>query len=366
MPGVHTGVDGHEQAPQVHVDELHVCDPYVLHACVAFGAQAPCPAQPLLCHPPIALHVCVSVPQLPQPIGYTWPGAQTPLHVPLAHVWPLHGVWSVCVPPTHVHGALLTASHPVCPGAQLPAHAPVDGLHVEPEHACAAAVCTPPTHVHGVFDDVKQPTDPVAQLPAHDPAVHVAPVQGVPGVCVPLTHVQGVLALHPTSPGAHPASASRPPESRSVPASTGVVASRPPSGSGAASRPPSGAAASGPSPSPGIEASDVSSTEKPPSSDVQPVPTRAATRAAGTRRVARVRGRGTRGFLGVGSAAALGRRCHLIAEGDRTCPIGITVRPEELEALIWPDVARGPGSPVTASERPDGPDGAEAQDRDDV
>jgi hypothetical protein len=39
-PGVHTGDDVHEHAPQAQLDE-HVSVPYVLHDCVAFGAQAP-------------------------------------------------------------------------------------------------------------------------------------------------------------------------------------------------------------------------------------------------------------------------------------------------------------------------------------
>jgi hypothetical protein len=37
----------------------------VLHACVAFGAHAPCPAHVPATHWPQASHVSVSVPQLP-------------------------------------------------------------------------------------------------------------------------------------------------------------------------------------------------------------------------------------------------------------------------------------------------------------
>jgi hypothetical protein len=69
-PGEHTGIDPHEHEPHAQL-MLHVSLPYVLHACVALGAHAPCPTQlPLVCQVPLVLHVCVSVPQLPQAAGW--------------------------------------------------------------------------------------------------------------------------------------------------------------------------------------------------------------------------------------------------------------------------------------------------------
>ena len=44
---------------------------------------------PLVCQVPLALHVCVSVPQLPQATGFIPPGAHTPVHTPETHVWPV-------------------------------------------------------------------------------------------------------------------------------------------------------------------------------------------------------------------------------------------------------------------------------------
>ena len=40
VPGVHTGADGQEHGSQPQ-DVLHVCVPYVLHACVVFTAHDP-------------------------------------------------------------------------------------------------------------------------------------------------------------------------------------------------------------------------------------------------------------------------------------------------------------------------------------
>ncbi len=84
--GTHTGPDGHEQGPHAQL-VVQVSVPYVLHDCVPFGAQAPCPVQvPLVCQVPVALHVCVSVPQLPHATGFVWPDAHTPVHAPDTHV----------------------------------------------------------------------------------------------------------------------------------------------------------------------------------------------------------------------------------------------------------------------------------------
>jgi hypothetical protein len=85
--GVHTGVAAQEHASHAHVPE-QVCVPYVLQSCIAPVEHTPWPAHvPLVCHMPLVLQVCVSVPQLPQVTGSVCPGAQTPAHAPLTHVW---------------------------------------------------------------------------------------------------------------------------------------------------------------------------------------------------------------------------------------------------------------------------------------
>jgi hypothetical protein len=66
-----------------------------LQLCVAFAVQAPPLVHvPLVCQAPLALQVCVSVPQLPQATGLVWPGPHTPVHFPVpvpdTHVWLLH------------------------------------------------------------------------------------------------------------------------------------------------------------------------------------------------------------------------------------------------------------------------------------
>jgi hypothetical protein len=58
-----------------------------LQACEVFGAHAPAFEQvPLVCHAPLGLQVCVSVPQLPQGTGLVCPGAQVPVHAPFTQV----------------------------------------------------------------------------------------------------------------------------------------------------------------------------------------------------------------------------------------------------------------------------------------
>ena len=82
VPGVHTGLSGHEQLPNEQL-ALHVIVPYVLHDWVALGAHSPCPRHvPLSCHVPVASHVCVSVPQLLHATGFVAPGLQDPVHLP--------------------------------------------------------------------------------------------------------------------------------------------------------------------------------------------------------------------------------------------------------------------------------------------
>jgi hypothetical protein len=122
LPGVHAGAGPHEQLPQEQVD-VHDCVPYVLHICVPFGAHAPWPMHPPVCHVPLALHVCVSVPQLPQGIGLVCAGAHVPVHAPPTHVWFEH---DSAVP----HCPLPQVSTPfpeqrVCPDVHAPASAPL-------------------------------------------------------------------------------------------------------------------------------------------------------------------------------------------------------------------------------------------------
>lgn len=80
-PGVQAGVAApHEHVPHAQAD-VQDCFPYVLHACDELGAHAPWPEQvPPDCHAPLALHVWVSVPQLPHATGLVWPGAHAPVH----------------------------------------------------------------------------------------------------------------------------------------------------------------------------------------------------------------------------------------------------------------------------------------------
>jgi hypothetical protein len=81
--GTHAGA---EQEHALQQPELHVCVPYVLQLCPASGAHGPSPAQLAPSQVPLALHVWVTVPQLPQAIGFVWSGAQTPSHSPETQV----------------------------------------------------------------------------------------------------------------------------------------------------------------------------------------------------------------------------------------------------------------------------------------
>ena len=103
---VHTDADAHEHEPHWH-EALHVWVPYVLHVCVLFG-EHPWPAHmPLGCHAPVALHVWVSVPQLPHSTGFVCPGPHTPAQAPAVQVWlDPHAapVFCQCPVPSHVCG----------------------------------------------------------------------------------------------------------------------------------------------------------------------------------------------------------------------------------------------------------------------
>jgi hypothetical protein len=77
--------------PQAQV-VVHVCVPYVLQDCVPFAAHTPWLVQLPSCQVPLALHVWVLVPQLPQATpGFVCPGAHMPWHDPETHVWLTHG-----------------------------------------------------------------------------------------------------------------------------------------------------------------------------------------------------------------------------------------------------------------------------------
>jgi hypothetical protein len=173
-PGTHAGVAlAHEHALHWQLAP-HVCEPYVLHGCVAPAAHGPEPAHvPLVCHAPAGPHVCVSVPQLPHATGLLWPGAHMPVHAPATHVWSLQAMaapqWpvpsQVCTPlpehcvapaglhgPTHwpamhaplVHGeAALQAVQPSTPATQvctlLPEHCVAPPLHASTHAASGPA-----------------------------------------------------------------------------------------------------------------------------------------------------------------------------------------------------------------------------------
>jgi hypothetical protein len=90
---------------------------------VAVGEHVPCPEHVALCQLPLPVQVCVSVPQLPQATELVWPGAQTPVHVPLTHVWFVHRTG---VPHSSLESQVwaLLPEHSFCPDVQAPMHTP--------------------------------------------------------------------------------------------------------------------------------------------------------------------------------------------------------------------------------------------------
>ena len=93
---------------------------------------------PLVFQVPVAVHVCVSVPQLPHANGSVWVGAQTPVHTPGGR-----HVWLAQAPPTHWPHVLQ-----VC--AALPEHCAAAGVHTgtdgheqAPQVQVAWQVCVP-------------------------------------------------------------------------------------------------------------------------------------------------------------------------------------------------------------------------------
>ena len=123
-PGVHTGAAPHEQVPHAHVD-VHICMPYELHACVPPGVHGPCAEQvPLGFQAPLALHVWVSVPQLPHGTGLVCPGAHGPVHTPLTQVWFEHASGVPHCPLSHACTPL--PEHCTCPAVHEPVHTPAE------------------------------------------------------------------------------------------------------------------------------------------------------------------------------------------------------------------------------------------------
>jgi hypothetical protein len=107
-----------------------------LHVCVAFSVHAAEAVQvPLVCQAPLALQICVSVPQVPQATGFVWPGAHTPVQVPVpvpaTQVWLVHatGVVLHCPHASQVWTPLL--EHRVAPGVHTDAAGHEQALHAQ-------------------------------------------------------------------------------------------------------------------------------------------------------------------------------------------------------------------------------------------
>ncbi len=81
-------------------------------------------------HAPEALHVCGWL----EPEQLVWPGAQTPVHAPLTHVWLVQAA-AVPQAPAEVHVCTPLPEQFVWPGAHTPVHAPL--THVWLLHAVA-------------------------------------------------------------------------------------------------------------------------------------------------------------------------------------------------------------------------------------
>jgi hypothetical protein len=112
------------------------------HGRMALAAQTPCPEHVPLDFHAAATHVCMSVPQLPHATGLVWPGAHTPVHPPLEHVWFTHAMGVPHMPATHVCTPL--PEHCACPAVHAPVHAPA--AHV-PVAQVTGDPHAPPAHV---------------------------------------------------------------------------------------------------------------------------------------------------------------------------------------------------------------------------
>ena len=138
VPGVQTGMAGQLQAPQEQL-VLHVCVPYVLHVWCAPEEHAPCPVHVPSCHEPFT-HVCVSVPQLAQGMGFVLPGEHEPVHAPPEHVSLMQATAFPHWPhASHVCTPLLVGLHCLEPGVQAGA----DGHEQGCQEQFVPHVCVP-------------------------------------------------------------------------------------------------------------------------------------------------------------------------------------------------------------------------------
>jgi len=197
VPGLQTGAVVHEQAPQAQL-VLQDCVPYVLQVCVPFGAQAPWPGhEPLVCQAPLALQLCVSVPQLPQATAFVWPGAQTPVQVPDTQVVFTHPT-ALPQDPEGSHVSTPLPEQRVAAGEHDPVHIPEP---VQTYVQRVPAFCQAPASLHACGWaplHCAAPGEHARQLPALQTLAHVAP----PSCHVPeLSHVSGCRPLHCIDPG---------------------------------------------------------------------------------------------------------------------------------------------------------------------
>jgi len=78
-------------------------------------------------HCPFESHVCGT-----SRLHCFCPGAQTPVHAPLTHVWLLHALGALQVP-LELQVCTPLPEHCVVPGTQTPVHAPL--THADATHA---------------------------------------------------------------------------------------------------------------------------------------------------------------------------------------------------------------------------------------
>jgi hypothetical protein len=126
------------------------------------------------CQLPLALHVCVSVPQFPHATLFEAPGVQDPVHVPWLHTnW--HAAPLLAHVPFDPHFWGCRLLHWSAPGVHDPAHVPL--LHTlgqgDPEF------CQLPVESHSCGWLLLHCIAPGRQVPEHAPAVH-AKGQGAP------------------------------------------------------------------------------------------------------------------------------------------------------------------------------------------
>jgi len=171
----------------------------VLHVCVAVGAQVPWPEQvPLVCQAPLALQLCVSIPQFPQATGFVWPGAHTPVQAPDTQVVSTH---PDAIPhvPEESHVSTPLPEQRVAPGEHDPVQepAPVQTYWQREPAFCQA----PAVHVCGWSPlHCVAPDEHAAQLPALQTLAQAAPASSHEPE---LSHVWGSRPMHCIDPGEH-------------------------------------------------------------------------------------------------------------------------------------------------------------------